>query len=64
MFKGYQLAGQIIENDIKKTRVTGTYYKVNTTSDTAGLIRSNGSTSTTLPITDGNALPAGSNNLY
>lgn len=60
-FKSYQLAGQIIENDIKKTRATGTYYKVLST-DTIGLISANGASGA--PITDGLALPTGSTNLY
>jgi len=25
-FKAYQLAGQIIENDVKKARINGTFY--------------------------------------
>lgn len=60
-FKSYQLAGQIIENDIKKTRATGTYYKVLST-DTIGIISANGASGA--PITDSLALPTGSTNLY
>lgn len=40
-FKAYQLAGQIIDNDTKKARITGTYYKA-VPGDTAdGLIEAN-----------------------
>ena len=52
-FKAYQLAGQIIENDIKKARVNGTYYEA-IPSDVDWLISANGNDT---PITDGNALP-------
>lgn len=61
-FKAYQLAGQVIENDVKKTRVTGTYYKVNTSDTAVGLISANGASG--VPVTDGNPLPSGSTNLY
>lgn len=51
-FKGYQLAGQIIENDFKKARITGTYYKVNEASDSDGLIVA-ASSSSTWALSDG-----------
>jgi len=59
-FKGYQLVGQIIENDTKKARVTGTYYEVTASADVDGLVSENWATT---QLKDKTAL-TGTNNLY
>ena len=46
-YKGYQVAGQVVVNDVVLAAVSGTYYQVDATSDVVGLISS---TTTTAPI--------------
>lgn len=57
-FSYYQLVGQIIENDIPRVRVNGTY--VQQWTDVAGLVSRNGDTT---PLSNEDSLGAG-NNLY
>ncbi|MDD3793378.1 MAG: type II secretion system protein [Candidatus Gracilibacteria bacterium] len=56
-FKGYQVAGRVIENDTNKARITGSYYKKATT-DALGLIAG------TNPVTGSGLVDGDTNDLY
>lgn len=57
---GYQLVGQIIENDVKAARVVGNYYE-KLAADVDGLVSPNGATT---QLTNGLAIPSPATNLY
>ena len=57
---GYQLAGQIIEDDVKAARISGNYF-VKLTGDVVGLVSANGETN---PLENGDSFAAATTNLY
>ena len=61
-FKGYQIVGQIVENDVAKGSVTGTYYE-KITGDVNGLV-STFDTTTAVAVENDTTLVGGSLNLY
>lgn len=64
-FKSYQLAGQIVENDVKKARVSGTYYRDSAGSDAEWLITAAVWTAASTALVDGGEIGIGAgNNLY
>lgn len=63
-YKGYQLAGQIIENDVKKARINGTYYQVVSTDTTWLISAASGAASGSGLVNDGTIGIGTAGNLY
>ena len=61
-FKAYQLAWEVIENDVKKARITGTYYEVEAANDVDGLIKARTQADATNALIDWEEIGAGSTN--